>query len=182
MRIMAKKVGAVLALAVCGALAAAAPAHASTDDVVYVVNLSSGRCLDAPAQANTAGTPVQLWDCYPPTQYNQMWRVHWLTDNSFQLRNVASDLCLDSRDWGTAEGTVLQLWPCYDVTHTNQLWKKLSTATPNAWWLQEQHSYKVADAVWQQIGRNGTRVQLWYLIGDETQKNQRWVFKHANEF
>jgi Ricin-type beta-trefoil lectin domain len=153
------------------------------DDVVYIVNLGSGRCLDATAQWNGVnGTPIQLWDCYPPAQYNQMWRIHWLTDYDFQLINVASGRCLDAKDWGTIDGTKLQLWDCYGLANTNQIWHALLTNTPGARWLQEQHSFKVADADARQIGHNGTPVQLWHLIGDEAQTNQRWIFRHADEF
>ncbi|WP_167974475.1 hypothetical protein [Lentzea indica] len=46
--------------------------------------------------------------------------------------------------------------------------------------MMGEHSSKDADAG--RVGSNGTPVQLWYLLGDEAQTNQRWTFKHAGDF
>ncbi|MET8764458.1 RICIN domain-containing protein [Lentzea sp. NPDC004782] len=151
----------------------------AAEDPVYITSVAGGRCLDAAARYNGAnGTPIQLWDCYPPTQYNQMWRVHWLTDWDFQLINVASGRCLEAKDWSTVSGTRLQLWDCFGLSNKNQIWHAQSTNTPGAVWLVEQHSFKVLDAAAQYNGANGTPVQLWDRVGSETRANQRWIVPH----
>lgn len=179
---MFKKLWAMLAVAAFGVVVSAGTAHAE-DEVVYIVNRANNRCLDAAAQWNGQNaTPIQLWDCYPPTQYNQMWRIHWVGNTTFQLISVAGGRCLDATNLGTADGTRLQLWDCLGPNQTNQIWKALATNTPGHWWIMGQHSSKVVDADAGQIGSNGTPVQLWHLIGDEAQTNQRWAFKHAEDF
>lgn len=176
---MFRKLFAAATVAVLAALIPAGQASAA-DDVVYIVNRAGNKCLDAAAQGNGAnGTPIQLWDCYPPTQYNQMWRVHWLTEYDFQLINVGSGTCLTP--WGTTDGTRLQLWDCLS-NYTNQVWHSQYTNTPGYVWLTEQKSFKVLDAAAQYNSVNGTPVQIWYRIGDEAQTNQRWIFKHASDF
>ncbi|CCH31729.1 RICIN domain-containing protein [Actinosynnema sp. NPDC047251] len=179
---MLRKLWTMVAVAVFSAVIPAGTALAD-DEVVYIVSRANNRCLDATAQWNGVnGTPIQLWDCYPPTQYNQMWRIHWVSDYEFQLIGVASGRCLDATGMGTAAGTRLQLWDCLGPNQRNQIWKSLSTNTPGYRWIMGQHSAKVVDAVANQTGSNGTPVQLWHLIGDETQTNQRWAFKRPGDF
>lgn len=175
---MFRKLWATLGVIAFSVVAGAGTAHAE-DDVVYIVSRANNRCLDAPAEWNGANyTPIQLWDCYPPTQYNQMWRVHWVDNYHFQLINVAAGRCLWAPDRN--DGTRIRLLDC--GSSLTQVWKSLSTNTPGYRWIMGQDSAKVLDADARTTGSNGTPVQLWYQIGPETQTNQRWTFKHAGDF
>jgi D-alanyl-D-alanine dipeptidase len=143
----------------------------------YIVNAANHRCLDAAAQSNGVnGTRVQIWDCYPPTQHNQMWYVHWLTDYDFELINDASGTCLDApAQWGGIDGTPLQIWECYPPTQYNQMWRQ--HPTPNGSWIQGDQSHRVLDAA---RNSNGSTVQLLYL--DAGIPAELWTFKKPNQF
>lgn len=184
---MVKKMGAVVALLLAMVVVPAAPAYAE-DEVVYIVNLAGNRCLDAPAEWNGENrSPIQLWECYPPTQYNQMWRIRKVGSEAtspFQLINVASGRCLDVRDWGTVEGVPVQLYNCFPdaENHSNQLWNLHTSSTPGGYVLRGRHSSQVLDADAHRAAGNGAAVQIWYYYSTPTQLNQRWVFRRADEF
>ncbi len=73
----------------------------------YIVNVANNRCLDAAAQGQGAnGTRVQIWDCYPPTQYNQMWRLHPTAQGSW-IQGDQSHRVLDAAQNGN--GSTVQL-------------------------------------------------------------------------
>lgn len=87
----------------------------------WIVNLASGRCLDATAQwGGVNGTPIQLWDCYGQYQTNQLWYVEG-HGYVYTIRSVAYGRVLDAawQDIGN-NGTPIQLWD--DLGHMNQQW------------------------------------------------------------
>ena len=160
--------------------AGGASAAVRTDGPWYLVNRANGRCLDVPAQSGGVnGSRMQLWDCYPPSQTNQMWWRRWRSSNTFELISVASRRCLDApAQSGGADGTPMQLWDCYPPNQTNQMWRMLST--PTGWHLQNVKFAKVLDAEAGGLNRNGTKIQLWYLRTANT--NQGWELRAPNAF
>jgi hypothetical protein len=158
---------------------------ASQDGPYYLVNQANGRCLDAAAQYNGAnGTPIQLWDCYPPSQTNQMWYRVWVDDYHFQLVSaVAGNRCLDAYSMHITNGTPLQLWDCLGPNQGNQIWSIRYTDVAGIYSIWGLASSRVVDA---DAGRgglnsNGTKVQLWDYIGG-AQTNQRWRLVTPNGF
>ncbi|MEV0272457.1 RICIN domain-containing protein [Hamadaea sp. NPDC050747] len=137
----------------------------------YIVNNANHRCLDAAAQGNGAnGTRIQIWDCYPPTQHNQMWYLHWLTDDSFEVINDASGTCLDApAQWGGVDGTPLQLWDCYPPTQYNQMWS-LKSMPDGGRRIQGVQSNR---ALYPAGDGNGSTVQLLYV--ETTDLRESWT-------
>lgn len=150
-----------------------------------------GRCLDAAAQGNGAnGTPIQLWDCYPPSQANQMWYLRLVTDTRYsgqvyQIRSYAyPNQCVDANlgNGGGGNSTPIQLWQCLTGDWWNQLWRYTCTTqaqNPEGTWYPTGCSFEsldfpgqVLDADWGYICCNGTHIQLWKDLGHA---NQRWA-------
>jgi hypothetical protein len=144
-------------------------------------NNTSGRCLDAAATGQGAnGTPVQLWDCYPPAQTNQMWYLVLVRDtarygDAYQLRSLDGGRCLDAAAQdGGQNGAHIQLWDCLGANQLNQLWWVYRNSTSSPYIIENVASHRVLDAAAQYGGVNGTPVQLWDDLGD-FQYNQRWT-------
>ncbi|NUR28030.1 MAG: ricin-type beta-trefoil lectin domain protein [Catenulispora sp.] len=130
------------------------------------------RCLDEPAQPGGAaapnGTRLQLWDCYGRGQWNQQWYLYPDGRNRFLLINAWDGKCVDAV-WNGGNGTWVVAWDCYyDLRNLNQLWYVGPNSQPTgAIW---KDSGRVLDPVWQEIGGNGTRTQLWDNVGNLTQQ------------
>jgi hypothetical protein len=158
---------------------AATPAQAA-DQAIVLRNAATGRCLDASSNGyGLNGTPIQLWDCYPPTQYNEMWYQHLFQTSQYgsvyQLRSVAGGRCIDIPNWNAQNGVQLQLWDCGDVTVLAQLWWIYRNSSTGAYTIQSVLNPRlVIDADYWSLGGNGTKVQVWDNYGDG-QMNQRWT-------
>lgn len=114
------------------------------------------RCLDIVDGSNVAGTPVQMWDCYPGSP-QQTWTVR--TDGTVRSMN----LCLDVVDQRTDNGARVQVWTCF--AGPNQQWRSRSDGT-----LINPVSGRCLDVV-DNLAANGARLQLWDCFGGP---NQRW--------
>ncbi|WP_327010556.1 RICIN domain-containing protein [Dactylosporangium sp. NBC_01737] len=161
--------------------AGGASAADEVDGPWYIVSSAAGnRCLDVPAQSGGGnGTTLQVWDCYPPSQTNQMWWRRWRTSNTFELISAANGRCLDApAQWGGADGKPIQLWDCYPPSQTNQMWRLMAPTV--GWRLQSVGYSKVVQAGPGQGNQNGTGVQSWYL--DTGNLNQAWTLKSPNGF
>jgi len=160
------------ALAVFAAVLVPATSASADDGPWYIVQVSTGRCLDAPAQwGGVNGTPMQLWDCYPPSQYNQMWTRRVRADGTFDLVNVASQRCLDApAQWAGADGSPIQLWDCYPPSQTNQLWRMMAGGR-----LQNVKFSKVIQPALGQGNQNGNRIESWYL--NTSDPSQVWELR-----
>ncbi|WP_117208536.1 RICIN domain-containing protein [Allorhizocola rhizosphaerae] len=152
--------------------ATSASADGEVDGPWYIVHSASGRCLDSPAEwGGVNGTPMQLWDCYPPTQYNQMWRRRWRSLTSFELINVASGRCLDApAEFAGGDGTKIQVWDCYPPNQTNQMWRLMAGGR-----LQNVGFSKVIQPDPGRQNQNGTWLQSWNL--DTSNFNQVWQLR-----
>ncbi|GAA1941836.1 arabinofuranosidase catalytic domain-containing protein [Kitasatospora viridis] len=120
----------------------------------------SGRCLDVPNGSTTAGTQVQIYDCWGGS--NQTW-THTSSDQ-LTVYSGSTQLCLDAYGRGTSNGTKVDVWPCNG--QTNQQWHLNSDGSvTNA---QSGLCLDVTGAA----TTNGTLAQLWTCSGAT---NQQWT-------
>jgi hypothetical protein len=92
-----------------------------------VISELDGKCLDVPFESKSYnGTKLQLWDCYGPRQWNQLW--YWSdVDRSvsgfWYFINRATHKCLDvPLEQHRKSGARIQQWDCYGVGQLNQHW------------------------------------------------------------
>lgn len=164
-RLHARVVGGILTLlaTLLAATVFAPPAQAAP--VYYlVINVQSGRCLDAEMSAPSSnGNPVRLMDCNRTTPQQWYWEGE-------KLRNRGSigDRCLDA-DSGSINrnGTKIHLWDCH--SGNNQRWVGFGSLDRVELW--NRGGRRCLDADSGTIGGNNTRVQLWDCHGGN---NQRW--------
>ncbi|MFF5235172.1 RICIN domain-containing protein [Dactylosporangium sp. NPDC000521] len=103
--------------------AGGASAADEVDGPWYIVSSAAGnRCLDVPAQSGGGnGTTLQVWDCYPPSQTNQMWRLMAPTVG-WRLQSVGySKVVQAGPGQGNQNGTGVQSW-YLDTGNLNQAW------------------------------------------------------------
>jgi hypothetical protein len=120
-----------------------------------LVNVNAGRCLDVPAQSQTNGTQVALWDC------NGGANQQWATTSSKQLM-VYGSKCLDGQ--GTSNGTAVVISDC--SSGANQQWNVNADRT-----ITGVQSGMCLDASGAETA-NGTTVVLWTCNGGN---NQKWT-------
>lgn len=136
-------------------------------------NVYNDRCLDSPAQPGGQpapnGTRLQLWDCYGRGQWNQQWYLRKDPRyDRFLLINAWDGKCVDAV-WNGGNGTWVVAWDCYhQFNNLNQLWYVGPNGNPTgAIWAA---GGRVLDPVWQNIGSNGTPMQLWDNYNSASQK------------
>jgi glucosylceramidase len=128
---------------------------ATTEGAFSLRGVHSNRCLDVPNGAT--GVQVQIWDCVGNA--NQR-----ITETSAGELRVAGR-CLAANGNGTTPGTRLILWPCNGTA--SQLWTFNADGT-----ITNRLSGLVIDvAGW--ATANGSPVQLWTRLGNNTQRFTR---------
>ncbi|WP_405577593.1 ricin-type beta-trefoil lectin domain protein [Streptomyces sp. NBC_01190] len=125
--------------------------------VAAIVGTASGRCVDVPNQAQTAGTQVELWDC------NGGANQQWTTTSANELRIYGGD-CLDAAGQGTSPGTKVDIWNCDGGA--NQKWSVNANGT-----ITGTQSGLCLDATGAGTA-NGTLLELWTCNGSG---NQKWT-------
>jgi len=136
-----------------------------------MVNVAHHLCLDAMAQHDGSnGDPVQLWRCNG--RLNQVWEQKPGGDT---LMNAAHNLCLDAMaQHDGSNGDPVQLWRCNG--RLNQVWgPQYGEGVNYVFWVAGGASRRMMmclDAVQQDDGSDGDKIQLWSCNG---QSNQRWL-------
>ncbi|MFE9425609.1 endo-1,4-beta-xylanase [Kitasatospora sp. NPDC006697] len=121
--------------------------------------VGAGKCLDVPNASTTAGTQVQIYDCWGGT--NQTW-THTSSDQ-LTVYSGSSQLCLDASGKGTTNGTKVVVWTCNG--QSNQQWHLNGDGSITG--VQSGLCLDVTGAA----TANGTLAQLWTCSG---QSNQKW--------
>jgi len=147
-------------------IANAATATSITSGAYYsLININSGKALDA-AGGNTAnGTNVQIW-----TNNNtnaQKWKVIKNSDGTYKLINVNSGKALDVNNANTVNGTNVQIWT--DNGTGAQKWKIIKN-NDGTYKLINLNSNKALD-VYSANSANGTNVDIWR---DNSTVAQKW--------
>ncbi|WP_217698394.1 arabinofuranosidase catalytic domain-containing protein [Streptacidiphilus griseoplanus] len=145
---------ALLATMLATALTWSEPASAVT---APLVSAASGRCLDVKGNVDTAGTPLEIWDCNG--QSNQAFEF----TSAGELRTFGGTRCVDASNSGTAPGTQAVIWTCNG--QSNQKWRQNSDGSITG--VQSGLCLDVNGAG----TANGTAVTLWTCNG---QSNQKW--------
>ncbi|MCC9306522.1 ricin-type beta-trefoil lectin domain protein [Kitasatospora sp. RB6PN24] len=122
--------------------------------------VGAGKCLDVPNASTTAGTQVQVYDCWGGS--NQIW-THTASDQ-LTVYGGGSRLCLDAYGKGTTNGTKVDVWPCNG--QTNQQWHLNGDGSITG--VQSGLCLDVSGA----STANGALAQLWTCSG---QSNQKWT-------
>ncbi|MDH6115399.1 endo-1,4-beta-xylanase [Kitasatospora sp. MAP12-15] len=122
--------------------------------------VGAGRCLDVPNASTTAGTQVQIYDCWGGS--NQTW-THTSSDQ-LTVYSGSSQLCLDAYGRGATNGTKVDVWPCNG--QSNQQWHLNSDGSVTG--VQSGLCLDVTGA----STANGALAQLWTCSGAT---NQQWT-------
>lgn len=94
----------------------ATPAARAEDQIVRLVSVENGKCLQPVSDSHTQGDAIVQETCNGSVA--QQWTDHAVSDGR-HLINRSSGLCLDAR--GTASnGTPIQQWPCNQIS--NEIW------------------------------------------------------------
>jgi hypothetical protein len=162
-----------------GPAVSATPAHANPYTIWEFKTVQNGRCLDTDSNGNgNNGTRVQIWDCYPPSQGQEMWALRPVSGyggSAYQLVNQAGGRCLDApAERGGTNGSPLQLWDCYTPAPANQVWYVYHNGSTAPYIIRSARTGRVLDADYWWGGVNGTPIQLCNGYGDG-QTNQRWT-------
>jgi hypothetical protein len=174
---------AIAAVGLLLSLVTATPAHAAPPGSrispppgavgpFQIRNVYNNRCLDQPWQPGGAtapnGTRLQLWDCYGRGSWNQQWYIYPDAHNRFLLINAWDGKCADAV-WNGGNGTWVVAWDCYyNLQNLNQLWYLGPNGNPTGpiW----KDGGRVLDPKWENIGPNGTPLQLWDNYASSSQQ------------
>jgi hypothetical protein len=96
-------------------LAAASPVWAE-DQIVKLVSVQSGMCLQPVNASTVQGMAIVQQPCNGSTA--QQWTVKAVSSTKLHLVNRASNLCLDGRG-KAVDGTPIQQWTCNGITNEN---------------------------------------------------------------
>jgi O-glycosyl hydrolase len=121
-----------------------------------VVNLGSGKCLDASGHGTAPGTAVVTWGCNGGV--NQKWAR---TEAPGILRGQESGKCVDVPAADQTNGTRPALWDCNNGS--NQVW---TSTTVNQLTVFGTKCLQAADAG----VADGTAVQIWDCTGSTAQQ------------
>jgi endo-1,4-beta-xylanase len=122
--------------------------------------VGAGKCLDVPNGSTTAGTQVQIYDCWGGA--NQVW-TH-TASGQLTVTDSGTTMCLDAYGQGTTNGTKAVVWPCNG--QANQQWRLNGDGSVTG--VQSGLCLDVTGA----STANGALVQLWTCSG---QSNQKWT-------
>lgn len=96
------------------------------DQVVQIVNIQSGKCLQPAKGSSANGAAIVQEACNGSAA--QFWTMHYQSSGStltlnlrtwYQVINQSSHQCLDARG-GAVNGTPIQQWPCSGIS--NEKW------------------------------------------------------------
>jgi hypothetical protein len=164
--------GAVATVGAAGLTFVAMPsanAAISTSARYTVVNLTSGKCVDARAAASTNGTAVQQYTCNGTLA--QQWQFQSTGGDYFQVDNGNNAAeAWDVTDVSTADGGLIQLWS-YSGGN-NQQWQAVEESSGvyrfvnrNSGKCLDVPAASTADSVQlQQYTCNGTGAQSFQLL------------------
>lgn len=128
-----------------------------------MVNVGSGKALDAAAAGTANGTNVQIWDDNGTGA--QQWIITDVGGGLYKVINVNSNTGLDVAEMGTANGSNVQLWSYGGGS--NQKWSIVKVGS--AYKLIASNSGKALDVAAAGT-ENGTNVQIWDDNGSNAQK------------
>ena len=101
--------GAVLTVTLSSPVSAATPPPVTSGSTYTVVNLNSGKCVDARAAGTANGTAVQQYTCNGTTAQN--WVFTATSGGYFQVGTAnASAQVWDDTNVSTADSSPIQLW------------------------------------------------------------------------
>jgi endo-1,4-beta-xylanase len=121
--------------------------------------MGAGKCLDVPNASTTAGTQVQIYDCWGGS--NQTWSH--TSAGQLTVYSGSSQLCLDAYGQGTSAGTKAVVWPCNG--QPNQQWRLNADGTVTG--VQSGLCLGVTGA----STANAALAELWTCNG---QPDQQW--------
>ncbi|MFR0359212.1 glycoside hydrolase family 27 protein [Streptomyces sediminimaris] len=122
--------------------------------------VGSGKCLDVPNSATTAGTQVEIWSCNGGA--NQTWTR--TAAGQLTVYSGSSQTCLDAYDNQTTPGTKVEIWPCNG--QRNQQWTLNSDGTITG--VQSGLCLDVTGGA----TADGTLAELWTCNGSS---GQQWT-------
>ena len=150
---------------------AATPPPVTSGTTYTVVDLGSGKCVDARAAATANGTAVQQYTCNGTTA--QQWTFTATSGGYFQVGTAASAAQVwDDTNVSTADGSPIQLW-LYGGGN-NQQWQPVAESTGTFHFVNrfsgkclDVPAASTADSVQlQQYSCNGTGAQSFTLTAD----------------
>ncbi|MBN1515304.1 RICIN domain-containing protein [Candidatus Sumerlaeota bacterium] len=147
----------------------AVTSQAQTGNGMSILNLASGKAMDA--YGNSNGSNVLIWDYWGGT--NQRWNVASLGDGLYSIRSLQSgNRSLDCWNFGTANGTNIALYTYYG----NACQKFYLTKTvASSYRITPSHA--TAQCVDAYGTSSGSNVGTWSYWGGT---NQQWCFGVSN--
>lgn len=124
-----------------------------------VVNVNSGKCLDATGGGTGNGTAVQQWTCSSGNP-NQQWQFQPTTDGHVRVvsRNATTAVWdVTGGSGATGDGVKVQLWAYGGAA--NQQWRPVSRGD-GTWEFTARHSGRCLD-VTDLSTADGARLQQW---------------------
>lgn len=97
-----------------------------------------------------------------------------------QMRSqMYSSSCVDANNYGPSAGNdrdIVQLWHCYNdsVNHPNQWWIPVQSLSGYTELANYQYQGECLDADSSHGFQNGSQVQLWHCINNETTNSNQW--------
>lgn|GEM_PF-2380119 len=132
-----------------------------------VINVNSGKCLDAADWGTGNGTALQQWTCNTPPADNQLWQFQPTGNGYYHVISRHAP----SKSWdvtggpaATNNGTPIQLWDF--AGGTNQQWQP--TSSGGLYQFVARNSSKCLD-VKDTSDSNGARLQQWACTADPAQ-------------
>jgi len=131
-----------------------------------VVNVNSGKCLDAAGWGTTNGTALQQWTCSATVANNQLWQFRPTTGGYYQVVNRHSGtLVWDVNGVATTDGAQVHLWGY--VGGANQQWLP-AARSGGGFTFTARHSGKCLD-VRDVSTADGAWLQQWACTGGPAQ-------------
>ena len=153
--------GGLAAVLAPGAVAQAAVTSGAT---YTVINLNSGKCVDARAAATANGTAVQQYDCNGTTA--QQWVFTATSGGYFDVGvSTSSAQVWDDTNVSPSSGSPIQLWTYGGGT--NQQWKPVVNANGTYSFMPRNSSNECLD-VTNRSTSTGTVLQQWACTSGDT--------------
>ncbi len=132
-----------------------------------VVNVNSGKCVDATNGGTANGTPVQQWACSAGNT-NQEWQFQPTSGGYYEVvtRNAPSEAWdVTGGQGATGNGTPIQLWSYGGGT--NQQWKPVQQSGGAYTFVARNSGTECLD-VTNRSTSNGTVLQQWACTAGDT--------------
>jgi hypothetical protein len=157
--------------------ASAAPAAAQVKEGTYhIVNVESGRYLDADTGTiKKDGTAVQQYGTADEKKKNRQWKIEKLGDDKFYISCVQGGRFLDADKGGLkADQTLVQLWAGKGkADQTNRQWR-IEDAGDGAFFIICVANDRLLDVHKSVIDQNGAPVQLRGNKANDSPKTSKW--------